>query len=446
MRLAIAGRPAPGLHANGQSRPVEGRAADRRRRPARPMSLGGSGRRQAAAVPFSRQLVGRTGARLPSPGIGQSQRRRRRRELYFAVGADGSGCARFPGTGRASGPVLLPGRPHGRLCARTRRASGSTAREERRPSTRAPRSGWWTSTARHGPAADPVAKRVVDIPSSFSSGRRHARDLRRSARTAPKDRGSTSTALPEPLARNAVNRSTRPTGSRIAFLRGRGGRSGERRDRRRRARPSSSCGQPTGGGAAAADRDAGDVELGAELGSLRPAPRLHGSGRPRAKACVLGLGDSIDGDQCRRQPAAIEVLSGSPDASSSAPPGSPAPAARPVRSAADRRLPRRAARRRCSSTLAWRSVLTSIRPVPAASASGRSASDSRRRWGRSKSAAALAASTPAGVPSSASNSLAAQRRRLGQEVEDAAAVVVDHDDPDRGLDVAQRGEAAEVVE
>ena len=42
--------------------------------------------------------------------------------------------------------------------------------------------------------------------------------------------------------------------------------------------------------------------------------------------------------------------------------------------------------------------------------------------------------------------LAAQRPRLRQEVEDAAAVVVDDDDADRGCDVAQRGKAADVVE
>ena len=94
----------------------------------------------------------------------------------------------------------------------------------------------------------------------------------------------------------------------------------------------------------------------------------------------------------------------------------------------------------------WRSTVTSIRPVPAASASGSSSSDSRRRWGRPKRAAALATSTPRGVPSSASNSSPLERLGLGQEVEDAAAVVVDDDDPDRGGDVAQGGEAADVVE
>ena len=50
------------------------------------------------------------------------------------------------------------------------------------------------------------------------------------------------------------------------------------------------------------------------------------------------------------------------------------------------------------------------------------------------------------MPSSASNSSRAERRLLGQEVEDAAAAVVDDDDADRGGDVAQRGEAADVVE
>ena len=42
--------------------------------------------------------------------------------------------------------------------------------------------------------------------------------------------------------------------------------------------------------------------------------------------------------------------------------------------------------------------------------------------------------------------LPVERLGLGQEVEDAAAVVVDDDDADRGVDLAQRGEAAEVVE
>ena len=42
--------------------------------------------------------------------------------------------------------------------------------------------------------------------------------------------------------------------------------------------------------------------------------------------------------------------------------------------------------------------------------------------------------------------VAVQRLLLGQEVEDAAAVVVDDDDPHRGRDVAQGGEAADVVE
>ena len=42
--------------------------------------------------------------------------------------------------------------------------------------------------------------------------------------------------------------------------------------------------------------------------------------------------------------------------------------------------------------------------------------------------------------------LAAECLLLGQEVEDAAAAVVDDDDADRGGDVAQGGEAAEVVE
>src|SRR5690349_12378427 len=42
--------------------------------------------------------------------------------------------------------------------------------------------------------------------------------------------------------------------------------------------------------------------------------------------------------------------------------------------------------------------------------------------------------------------VAPQRRLLWQEVEDAAAVVVDDDDSDRGLDLAQGGEAADVVE
>ena len=75
-----------------------------------------------------------------------------------------------------------------------------------------------------------------------------------------------------------------------------------------------------------------------------------------------------------------------------------------------------------------------------------SASESRRRWGRSKRSAALAASTPRGVPSSASNSSPRERLGLRQEVEDAAAVVVDDDDAHRGRDVAQGGQAADVVE
>ena len=128
------------------------------------------------------------------------------------------------------------------------------------------------------------------------------------------------------------------------------------------------------------------------------------------------------------------------------PPGSPAPAARPAPIELLSAAATAARGGGAASTLAWRSVLTSIRPVPAARASGRSARDSRRRWGRSKRAAAFATSTPRGVPSRASNSSLAQRLLLGQEVEDAAAVVVDDDDADRGRDVAQGGEAAEVVE
>ena len=68
------------------------------------------------------------------------------------------------------------------------------------------------------------------------------------------------------------------------------------------------------------------------------------------------------------------------------------------------------------------------------------------RWGRSKRAAALATSTPRGVPSSASNSLVAERVGLRQKGEDAAAVVVDDDDADGSGDIAQGGEAADVVQ
>ena len=67
--------------------------------------------------------------------------------------------------------------------------------------------------------------------------------------------------------------------------------------------------------------------------------------------------------------------------------------------------------------------------------------------GRSKRVAAnLAVSIPRGVPSRASNSSLGQRLRLGQEAEDAAAVVVDDDDADRGCDVAEGREGADVVE
>ena len=88
---------------------------------------------------------------------------------------------------------------------------------------------------------------------------------------------------------------------------------------------------------------------------------------------------------------------------------------------------------------------TSIRPVPASRRLGEVVEDSIRRCGRPKSSATLARSTPRGVPSRASNS---SRRGLllGEEVEDAAAVVVDDHDPHRGLDLAQGGEAAHVVE
>ena len=73
--------------------------------------------------------------------------------------------------------------------------------------------------------------------------------------------------------------------------------------------------------------------------------------------------------------------------------------------------------------------------------------DSRRWWGRSKRAAACArCRRRGGVPSRASNSSRLSASVLGQEVEDAAAVVVDDDDADRGGDVAQGGEAADVVE
>ena len=58
----------------------------------------------------------------------------------------------------------------------------------------------------------------------------------------------------------------------------------------------------------------------------------------------------------------------------------------------------------------------------------------------------MATSTPRGVPEQGLELLAVQRLLLRQEVEDAAAVVVDDDDADRGGDLAQRGEAAEVVE
>ena len=93
-----------------------------------------------------------------------------------------------------------------------------------------------------------------------------------------------------------------------------------------------------------------------------------------------------------------------------------------------------------------RSVLTSIRPVPAARASGSSPSESSRRCGSSKRAAALADVDAARGAQQRLELLAVDRPLLGQEVEDAAAVVVDDDDPDRGRDLAQGGEAADVVE
>ena len=63
-----------------------------------------------------------------------------------------------------------------------------------------------------------------------------------------------------------------------------------------------------------------------------------------------------------------------------------------------------AASRACRSMLARRSVTTSISPVPAASAAGRSARPARGRWGSPKRLAALPTSIPRGVPSRASNS------------------------------------------
>ncbi len=52
----------------------------------------------------------------------------------------------------------------------------------------------------------------------------------------------------------------------------------------------------------------------------------------------------------------------------------------------------------------------------------------------------------AGGPEKGLELVAAERLLLGEEVEDAAAVVVDDDDADRGGDLAQGGEAADVVE
>ena len=97
------------------------------------------------------------------------------------------------------------------------------------------------------------------------------------------------------------------------------------------------------------------------------------------------------------------------------------------------------------ATLAWRSVLTSIRPVPAARASGSSASD-RAAVGEVEESGGLRGADAAGGAEQRLELIAGQRLLLGEEVEDAAAVVVDDDDADRGGDVAQGGEAADVVE
>ncbi len=56
------------------------------------------------------------------------------------------------------------------------------------------------------------------------------------------------------------------------------------------------------------------------------------------------------------------------------------------------------------------------------------------------------ASSPTGVPNSASNSSRVDLLRLREELEDAAAAVVEDDDPHRRADLAKRCEAVHVVE
>ena len=93
-----------------------------------------------------------------------------------------------------------------------------------------------------------------------------------------------------------------------------------------------------------------------------------------------------------------------------------------------------------------RSVLTSIRLVPAASASGSSSSEPRRWWGSSKRDGGARGGDAARGAEQGLELARVESRLLGEEVEDPAAVVVDDDDPDRGRDLAQGGEGSEVVE
>ena len=93
-----------------------------------------------------------------------------------------------------------------------------------------------------------------------------------------------------------------------------------------------------------------------------------------------------------------------------------------------------------------RSALTSIRLVPAASASGSSSSEPMRWWGSSKREAARAAQTPRGVPSRASNSPASRAVSWGRKWKIPPPSLSMTTIRTGVVDLAQGGEASEVVE
>ena len=303
----------------------------------------GRAAREAASI-STRRLWSPDGSALVFAGDGQPLRKRgrratRRRSSWSA--RTGSGLRAIRARPEGGGP--------GRL-ARTA-ASSPSARSDRRDARPGRGESWLRRLHGSGsgsldlgagvqPAADAVARRAryaADRPSRRTarpcwqrSSRILASDgIRSRSRSSLDGSGSLRVAR-----RRSITRSTRRTGSRIAFAARR------RADRTATTRVGDDSelyvvGADGGGAASASPRKPGSSESrpswdpSRRAHRLRPVPR-----RVRPKARSSASRQHPDADQ-RRRHLLDQGLFGARALTSTAPPGSPAPAARPGRSAAE---------------------------------------------------------------------------------------------------------------